>query len=153
MAVGEAFIKAAREAVKREVPFVIFTASGGARMQEGTLSLMQMARTTLALNEVKAAGLPYIVVLSDPTTGGVMASYAMLGDIHLAEPNALIGFAGRRVIEQTIRESLPPGFQRAEFQMERGMVDKVVARSEMRQVLSSILKTLTMGRTQHLTAA
>jgi acetyl-CoA carboxylase carboxyl transferase subunit beta len=153
MAVGEAFIKAAREAVKREVPFVIFTASGGARMQEGTLSLMQMARTTLALNEVKAAGLPYVVVLTDPTTGGVMASYAMLGDVHLAEPNALIGFAGRRVIEQTIRETLPPGFQRAEFLMERGMVDKVVSRTEMREVLSSILKTLMMGRTQHKSAA
>jgi acetyl-CoA carboxylase carboxyl transferase subunit beta len=146
MAVGEAFITAAREAVKREVPFVIFTASGGARMQEGTLSLMQMARTTLAINEVKAAGLPYVVVLTDPTTGGVMASYAMLGDVHLAEPNALIGFAGRRVIEQTIRETLPPGFQRAEFQVERGMVDRVVSRGELRAVLSSILKTLMMGR-------
>jgi acetyl-CoA carboxylase carboxyl transferase subunit beta len=153
MAVGEAFIKAAKEAVKREVPFVIFTASGGARMQEGTLSLMQLARTTLALNEVKAAGLPYIVVLTDPTTGGVMASYAMLGDVHLAEPNALIGFAGRRVIEQTIRESLPPGFQRAEFQMERGMVDKVIPRGEMRETLASILQTLMMGRSQHLPAA
>jgi acetyl-CoA carboxylase carboxyl transferase subunit beta len=153
MAVGEAFIKAAKEAVKREVPFVIFTASGGARMQEGTLSLMQLARTTLAVNEVKAAGLPYVVVLTDPTTGGVMASYAMLGDVHLAEPNALIGFAGRRVIEQTIRESLPPGFQRAEFQMERGMVDKVVARGEMREVLSSILQTLMMGRARHRPAA
>src|ERR1700760_2708184 len=135
MAVGEAFVKAAKEAVKREVPFVIFTAAGGARMQEGTLSLMQMARTTLALNEVKAAGLPYVVVLTDPTTGGVMASYAMLGDVHLAEPNALIGFAGRRVIEQTIRETLPPGFQRAEFLMERGMVDKVVTRAELPEVL------------------
>jgi acetyl-CoA carboxylase carboxyl transferase subunit beta len=148
MAVGEAFIKAAQEAVKREVPFIIFTAAGGARMQEGTLSLMQMARTTLALNEVKAAGLPYIVVLTDPTTGGVMASYAMLGDVHLAEPNALIGFAGRRVIEQTIRETLPPGFQRAEFLMERGMVDKVVARADLPAVLGSILKTLMMGRAQ-----
>jgi acetyl-CoA carboxylase carboxyl transferase subunit beta len=146
MAVGETFIKAAKEAVKREAPFVIFTASGGARMQEGTLSLMQLARTTLALNEVKAAGLPYVVVLTDPTTGGVMASYAMLGDVHLAEPNALIGFAGRRVIEQTIRETLPPGFQRAEFQVERGMVDRVVARGELTTVLSSILKTLMMGR-------
>ena len=148
MAVGDAFIKAAQEAVKREVPFVIFTAAGGARMQEGTLSLMQMARTTLALNEVKAAGLPYVVVLTDPTTGGVMASYAMLGDVHLAEPNALIGFAGRRVIEQTIRETLPPGFQRAEFLMERGMVDKVVTRAELPAVLGSILKTLMMGRAQ-----
>jgi acetyl-CoA carboxylase carboxyl transferase subunit beta len=152
MAVGEAFVKAAQEAVKREVPFVIFTAAGGARMQEGTLSLMQMARTTLALNEVKAAGLPYIVVLTDPTTGGVMASYAMLGDVHLAEPNALIGFAGRRVIEQTIRETLPPGFQRAEFLQERGMVDKVVSRADLPAILGSILKTLMMGRAQ-LTAA
>jgi acetyl-CoA carboxylase carboxyl transferase subunit beta len=148
MAVGEAFVKAAQEAVKRETPFVIFTAAGGARMQEGTLSLMQMARTTLALNEVKAAGLPYIVVLTDPTTGGVMASYAMLGDVHLAEPNALIGFAGRRVIEQTIRETLPPGFQRAEFLQERGMVDKVVSRAEIPAILGSILKTLMMGRAQ-----
>ena len=145
-AVGEAFIKAALEAVKRQAPFVIFTASGGARMQEGTLSLMQLARTTLALNEVKAAGLPYIVVLTDPTTGGVTASYAMLGDVHLAEPNAMIGFAGRRVIEQTIRESLPPGFQRAEFQVERGMVDRIVPRGELPAVLGSILKTLMMGR-------
>ena len=148
MGAGEIFIKAAQEAVKRDVPFVIFTASGGARMQEGTLSLMQMARTTLALNEVKAAGLPYIVVLTDPTTGGVMASYAMLGDVHLAEPNALIGFSGRRVIEQTIRETLPPGFQKSEFLVERGMVDRVVQRSELTAVLSSILKTLMMGRAQ-----
>ena len=144
--VGEAFIKAAQEAVKRGVPYVIFTAAGGARMQEGTLALMQMARTTLALNEVKAAGLPYIVVLTDPTTGGVSASYAMLGDIHLAEPNAMVAFAGRRVIEQTIREVLPPGFQRAEFLVERGQIDRVVSRAEMREVLASILKTLMMGR-------
>jgi acetyl-CoA carboxylase carboxyl transferase subunit beta len=113
---------------------------------------MQMARTTLALNEVKSAGLPYIVVLTDPTTGGVMASYAMLGDIHLAEPNALIGFAGRRVIEQTIRETLPPGFQKSEFLVERGMVDRVVTRAEMKSVLGSILKTLMMGR-ERLSAA
>jgi len=144
--VGEAFIKAAQEAVGRDAPFVIFTAAGGARMQEGTLALMQMARTTLALNEVKAAGLPYIVVLTDPTTGGVSASYAMLGDIHLAEPNAMVAFAGRRVIEQTIRETLPPGFQRAEFLVERGQIDRVVTRGEMRSVLGSILKTLMMGR-------
>jgi len=146
MAAGETFVKAAKEAVKREVPLVIFTASGGARMQEGTLSLMQMARTTLALNEVKAAGLPYIVVLTDPTTGGVTASYAMLGDVHLAEPNATIGFSGRRVIEQTLRETLPPGFQRSEFLMERGMVDQVVKRADLPEKLSSILKTLMMGR-------
>jgi acetyl-CoA carboxylase carboxyl transferase subunit beta len=146
MGAGEAFIKAAEEAVRRKVPLVIFTASGGARMQEGTLSLMQMARTTLALNEVKAAGLPYIVVLTDPTTGGVSASYAMLGDIHIAEPNAMIAFSGRRVIEQTIREVLPPGFQRAEFLVERGMVDLVAARSELPDVLASVLKTLMLGR-------
>ena len=152
MAVGEAFIKAAQQAVKRGVPFVIFTAAGGARMQEGTLSLMQMARTTLALNEVKAAGLPYIVVLTDPTTGGGMASYAMLGDVHLAEPNALVGFAGRRVIEQTIRETLPAGFQRSEFLVERGMIDRVVTRAELPAVLSSILKTLTMGRARSAAA-
>lgn len=148
MGAGETFVKAAQEAVRRDVPLVIFTASGGARMQEGTLSLMQMARTTLALNEVKAAGLPYIVVLTDPTTGGVLASYAMLGDIHLAEPNATIGFSGRRVIEQTIRETLPPGFQRSEFLVERGMVDKVVARADLPRTLGSILKTLSMGRSQ-----
>jgi acetyl-CoA carboxylase carboxyl transferase subunit beta len=146
VAVGEAFVKAAQEAVARKAPFVIFTASGGARMQEGTLSLMQMARTTLALNEVKAAGLPYVVVLTDPTTGGVMASYAMLGDIHLAEPNAMVAFAGRRVIEQTIRETLPAGFQRAEFLVEHGMIDKIVQRKDIPAVLSSILKTLMMGR-------
>jgi acetyl-CoA carboxylase carboxyl transferase subunit beta len=146
MGAGEAFVAAAKEAVARQVPLVIFTASGGARMQEGTLSLMQMARTTLALNEVKDAGLPYIVVLTDPTTGGVLASYAMLGDIHLAEPNATIGFSGRRVIEQTIRETLPPGFQRSEFLMERGVVDQVVARADIPEVLGSILKTLMMGR-------
>jgi acetyl-CoA carboxylase carboxyl transferase subunit beta len=153
MGAGEIFVKAAQEAVKRQVPFVIFTASGGARMQEGTLSLMQMARTTLALNEVKAAGLPYIVVLTDPTTGGVLASYAMLGDIHLAEPNATIGFSGRRVIEQTIRETLPPGFQKSEFLVERGMVDRVVPRGELTAVLGSILKTLMMGRGRLSSAA
>ncbi len=153
MAAGETFVKAAKEAVKREVPLVIFTASGGARMLEGTLSLMQMARTTLALNEVKAAGLPYIVVLTDPTTGGVTASYAMLGDVHLAEPNATIGFSGRRVIEQTLRETLPPGFQRSEFLMERGMVDQVVARKDLPEKLSSILKTLMMGRERLSSAA
>lgn len=153
MAAGETFVVAAKEAVKREVPLVIFTASGGARMQEGTLSLMQMARTTLALNEVKSAGLPYIVVLTDPTTGGVTASYAMLGDIHLAEPNATIGFSGRRVIEQTIRETLPPGFQRSEFLMERGMVDQVVKRADLPEKLSSILKTLMMGRERLSSAA
>ena len=146
MGAGETFVKAAQEAVRREVPLVIFTASGGARMQEGTLSLMQMARTTLAVNEVKAAGLPYVVVLTDPTTGGVLASYAMLGDIHLAEPKATIGFSGRRVIEQTIREILPPAFQKSEFLVEHGMVDRVVARAQIPQVLGAILEMLMQGR-------
>ena len=146
MGAGEAFIKAAQEAVARQVPLVIFTASGGARMQEGTLSLMQMARTTLAVNEVKQAGLPYVVVLTDPTTGGVLASYAMLGDIHLAEPKATIGFSGRRVIEQTIRETLPAAFQKSEFLVDHGMIDRVAPRAEIPGVLASILRTLMMGR-------
>ena len=146
MAAGEGFIHAAEEAVRREAPFVMFSASGGARMQEGALSLMQLARTTLAIQQLKKAHLPYLVVLTDPTTGGVTASYAMLGDVHLAEPGALIGFAGARVIEQTIRETLPPGFQRAEYLVEKGMVDRVVERREMPLVLGSILKTLMMGR-------
>ena len=120
--------------------------SGGARMQEGALSLMQMARTTLAIQEMKKAGLPYLVVLTDPTTGGVTASYAMLGDVHLAEPGALIGFAGPRVIEQTIREKLPPGFQRSEYLQEKGMVDKVVPRAELPETLGSIIGMLMDGR-------
>jgi acetyl-CoA carboxylase carboxyl transferase subunit beta len=146
MGAGEAFIKAAEEAVARQAPLVIFTASGGARMQEGTLSLMQMARATLAVEAVKSAGLPYVVVLTDPTTGGVLASYAMLGDIHLAEPKATIGFSGRRVIEQTIREILPPAFQKSEFLVEHGMVDRVVARAQIPQVLGAILEMLMQGR-------
>jgi len=146
MAAGEGFIAAAEAAIARQVPLVAFTAAGGARMQEGALSLMQMARTTLAINALKDAGLPYIVVLTDPTTGGVTASYAMLGDVHLAEPGALIGFAGPRVIEQTIRETLPPGFQRAEYLVEKGMVDRVTPRKELPAVLGSILGTLMMGR-------
>jgi acetyl-CoA carboxylase carboxyl transferase subunit beta len=146
MAAGESFIAAARAAVERKVPLVVFTAAGGARMQEGALSLMQMARTTLAIQELKAAGLPYVVVLTDPTTGGVTASYAMLGDVHLAEPGALIGFAGPRVIEQTIRETLPPGFQRAEYLVEKGMVDRVVTRDELPAMLGAILSMLTGGR-------
>jgi len=150
---GETFVVAAQEAVKRGVPLVIFTASGGARMQEGALSLMQMARTTLALNEVKAAGLPYVVVMTDPTYGGVTASYAMLGDVHLAEPKAQVGFSGRRVIEQTIREALPESFQRAEFLVEHGMVDQVVSRADLPEKLSSILKTLMMGRERLSSAA
>jgi acetyl-CoA carboxylase carboxyl transferase subunit beta len=146
MGAGEAFIAAARAAVDRDMPLVAVTASGGARMQEGALALMQMARTTLAVQDLKKARLPYVVVLTDPTYGGVTASYAMLGDVHLAEPSALIGFAGRRVIEETIRETLPSGFQTAEFQVERGMVDRVVPRKELPGVLASILRTLMMGR-------
>ena len=148
MAAGEAFIAAAREAVKRNVPLVCYTAAGGARMQEGALSLMQMARTTLAVEEVKDAKLPYAVVLTDPTTGGVTASYAMLGDVHLAEPGALIGFAGPRVIEATIREKLPPGFQRAEYLQEKGMVDRVVTRADLPRTLGQILSMLMGGNRQ-----
>ncbi|MFN3352309.1 MAG: acetyl-CoA carboxylase carboxyltransferase subunit beta [Brevundimonas sp.] len=146
MAAGEAFIRAAEVARARQLPLVCFTAAGGARMQEGALSLMQMARTTLAIDELKRAKLPYVVVLTDPTTGGVTASYAMLGDVHLAEPGALIGFAGPRVIETTIREKLPPGFQRAEYLQEKGMVDRVVARADLPQTLARILSVLTGGR-------
>lgn len=141
-AVGEAFITAAKLAVMQEAAFIVFTSSGGARMQEGALSLMQMARTTLAVETVKDAGLPYIVVLTDPTTGGVTASFAMLGDIHIAEPGAVIGFAGTRVIEQTIREKLPEGFQRAEYLLDHGMVDMVVHRFELRSTLARLLELL-----------
>ena len=146
MAAGEGFIAAAEAAILRQVPLIAFTAAGGARMQEGALSLMQMARTTLAINQMKDAGLPYVVVLTDPTTGGVTASYAMLGDVHLAEPGALIGFAGPRVIEQAIRETLPPGFQRSEYLVEKGMVDRVTPRKDLPATLGSILGTLMMGR-------
>ena len=146
MALGESMISAAEEAVRRRAPLIVFAASGGARMQEGILSLMQMPRTTIAVDMVKEAGLPYIVVLTHPTTGGVTASFAMLGDIHLAEPGALIGFAGPRVIEQTIREKLPEGFQRAEFLVEKGMVDLVVQRSEIKSVLSKLIRTLIVER-------
>jgi acetyl-CoA carboxylase carboxyl transferase subunit beta len=145
VAAGEAFVAAADEALKRRCPMVVFTASGGARMQEGALSLMQLARTTVAIQRLRGARLPYIVVLTDPTTGGVTASYGMLGDIALAEPGATVGFAGRRVIEDTIRETLPAGFQTSEFQVDRGMVDRVVTRAELPAVLGSILRTLTMG--------
>ena len=145
-AAGEAFLAAVDEAVRHKTPLVAFTASGGARMQEGALSLMQLARTTAAIQRLRRAHLPYVVVLTDPTTGGVTASYAMLGDVHLAEPAALIGFAGRRVIEETIRETLPAGFQTAEFQVEHGMVDRVVARKDIPAILGSILRTLMMGR-------
>ncbi len=142
MAAGEAIITAMRKALQTKCPCVIFVASGGARMQEGILSLMQMPRTTIAVQDLREAGLPYIVVLTNPTTGGVTASYAMLGDIHLAEPNALIGFAGQRVIEQTIREKLPPGFQRSEYLKDHGMVDMVVSRLEMKSTVSRIARIL-----------
>lgn len=142
MAAGEGFIQAAEVAAHRKLPLIAFTAAGGARMQEGALSLMQMPRTTIAVQEMREAGVPYIVVLCDPTTGGVTASYAMLGDIHLAEPGALICFAGPRVIEDTIREKLPEGFQRAEYLEEKGMVDRVVHRNDMRRTLGQILAVL-----------
>ena len=139
---GEAVISAMRAAVKRETSFILFAASGGARMQEGILSLMQMPRTTVAVQELREARLPYVVVLTHPTTGGVTASYAMLGDVHIAEPGALIGFAGPRVIEQTIREQLPNGFQRAEYLHQHGMVDMVVHRHELRGTLARICHLL-----------
>jgi acetyl-CoA carboxylase carboxyl transferase subunit beta len=139
---GEGFVVAARAAVKNDAAFVVVTSSGGARMQEGALSLMQMARTTVAVEEVKEAGLPYVVILADPTTGGVTASFAMIGDVHLAEPGAMIGFAGARVIEQTIRETLPDGFQRAEYLLAHGMVDQVVHRFAMRATLARLLDLL-----------
>jgi acetyl-CoA carboxylase carboxyl transferase subunit beta len=143
MAAGEAVVKGLETAVDRGTPFIMFAASGGARMQEGMFSLMQMPRTTAAVQRLRAARLPYIVVLTNPTTGGVTASYAMLGDIHLAEPGALIGFAGPRVIEQTIREKLPPGFQRAEYLKDHGMVDLVVHRRDMRATLGRLCRLLT----------
>jgi acetyl-CoA carboxylase carboxyl transferase subunit beta len=142
MAAGEAIIRAFDTALDRKRPLVLFAASGGARMQEGILSLMQLPRTTVAVDRHKEAGLPYIVVLTNPTTGGVTASYAMLGDIHIAEPGALIGFAGPRVIEQTIREKLPEGFQRSEYLMEHGMVDMVVSRLELKATIARLLKIL-----------
>ncbi len=142
MYVGNALIAAADRAVKLKRPLVVFTAAGGARMQEGILSLMQMPRTTVAVQMVQEAGLPYIAVLTHPTTGGVTASYAMLGDVQIAEPNALICFAGPRVIEQTIREKLPEGFQRAEYLLDHGMLDRVTHRKQMRDELAGILRLL-----------
>ena len=138
MAAGEAIVTGMMAAVEKKTPFIIFTASGGARMQEGMFSLMQMPRTTVAVQRLRAARLPYIVVLTNPTTGGVTASYAMLGDVQIAEPGAVIGFAGARVIEQTIRERLPPGFQRAEYLKAHGMVDMVVHRHDMRATLARL---------------
>jgi acetyl-CoA carboxylase carboxyl transferase subunit beta len=142
MAVGQAFCNGAQKALDRGCAYVVVTAAGGARMQEGILSLMQMPRATVMTRRLKNAGLPYIVVLTDPTTGGVTASYAMLGDIHIAEPGALIGFAGQRVIQDTIREQLPEGFQRAEYLHKHGMVDMVVPRHELKATLASVLDYL-----------
>ena len=141
-AVGEGIVAAARLAVLQQAPLVVFTASGGARMQEGAVSLMQMPRTTIAAMLLREARLPYIVVLTDPTTGGVTASFAMLGDIQIAEPGALIGFAGARVIEQTVRETLPEGFQRSEYLHEHGIVDMVVRRTELRETLGRVIRLL-----------
>jgi acetyl-CoA carboxylase carboxyl transferase subunit beta len=143
MAAGEAVITGLQTAAERGAPFIMFAASGGARMQEGILSLMQMPRTTVAVQRLREAKMPYIVVLTNPTTGGVTASYAMLGDVHIAEPGALICFAGPRVIEQTIREKLPEGFQRAEYLKDHGMVDMVVHRHELRPTLSRLCRILT----------
>jgi acetyl-CoA carboxylase carboxyl transferase subunit beta len=141
-AVGEGLVAAARLAVLQDAPLIVFTASGGARMQEGAVSLMQMPRTTIAALLLKEARLPYIVVMTDPTTGGVTASFAMLGDIHIAEPGALIGFAGARVIEQTVRETLPEGFQRAEYLLAHGILDMVTPRTDMRDTLARIVGLL-----------
>ena len=142
IAVGAAFLAGIKAAIADKSPYILFTAAGGARMQEGILSLMQMPRATVALAELKEAGLPYIVVLTDPTTGGVTASYAMLGDVQIAEPGALIGFAGQRVIEQTIREKLPEGFQRAEYLLEHGMIDMVVPRGDLKEKLALLIAYL-----------
>lgn len=142
MYVGNAIIAAAERAVQAKAPLVLFSAAGGARMQEGILSLMQMPRSTVAVQMLKEAGLPYIVVLTHPTTGGVTASYAMLGDVQIAEPNALIGFAGQRVIEQTIREKLPEGFQRSEYLLDHGVLDRVTHRKDIREELITILRML-----------
>ena len=146
-AVGEGIVRAAEEAVKTKSALIIVPSSGGARMQEGMLSLMQMPRTIIAVDMVKEEGLPYIVLLANPTTGGVSASFAMVGDIHIAEPGATIGFAGRRVIEETVRETLPEGFQTAEYLLEHGMVDMVVPRVELNQRIGTVLDLL-MNRNQ-----
>jgi len=143
MAAGSAIVTGLETAAQRRTPFVLFVSSGGARMQEGVLSLMQMPRTTVAVLRLREAGLPFIVVFTNPTTGGVTASYAMLGDVHIAEPGALIGFAGPRVIEQTIREKLPKGFQRSEYLYEHGMIDMVVHRHNLRETIGSLVGLLT----------
>ena len=146
IAVGAAFVAGVRTAIANKSAYILFTAAGGARMQEGILSLMQMPKATVALAELREASLPYIVVLTDPTTGGVTASYAMLGDVQIAEPDALIGFAGQRVIEQTIREKLPEGFQRAEYLLEHGMIDMVVRRHDLKETVGRLIEYLTPSK-------
>ena len=150
-AVGEGIVKAAEAAIEQGAALILVPSSGGARMQEGILSLMQMARTIAAINKVKEEGLPYFVILTNPTTGGVSASFAMVGDVHIAEPHAMIGFAGRRVIEETVRETLPEGFQTAEYLLEHGMVDMVVAREDQKETLGRLL-SLFMQPELHLPA-
>jgi acetyl-CoA carboxylase carboxyl transferase subunit beta len=152
IAAGEAIVKAFERAISERCPLVMFPASGGARMQEGILSLMQLPRTTVAVNMLKEAGMPYIVVLTNPTTGGVTASYAMLGDVHIAEPGAEICFAGKRVIEQTIREKLPEGFQTSEYLLEHGMVDMVIDRREIPDTLANMLKIMTKAPAENANA-
>jgi acetyl-CoA carboxylase carboxyl transferase subunit beta len=146
LGVGAAFLAGVQAAIAEQCPYIIFTAAGGARMQEGILSLMQMPKTTVAIQQLHEAGLPYIVVMTDPTTGGVTASYAMLGDVQIAEPGALIGFAGQRVIESTIREKLPEGFQRAEYLLDHGMLDMVVHRHKLRSELARVIAYLCPGK-------
>ena len=146
IAVGAAIVAGIRAAIANKSAYILFTAAGGARMQEGILSLMQMPKATVALAELREAGLPYIVVLTDPTTGGVTASYAMLGDVQIAEPDALIGFAGQRVIEQTIREKLPEGFQRAEYLLDHGMIDMVVRRHDLKETVGRLIEFLTPSK-------
>jgi acetyl-CoA carboxylase carboxyl transferase subunit beta len=145
-AVGDGLLAAAKLAVLQAAPLIIYTTSGGARMQEGAISLMQMPRSTIAMQMVKEAGLPVIIVLTDPTTGGVTASFAMLGDIAIAEPNAMIGFAGPRVIEDTVRQKLPEGFQRAEYLFEHGIIDMVVKRGELTPMLIRLIEMLTVNK-------
>ena len=146
LAVGEAFVRGVENAVREHCPYIIFTASGGARMQEGILSLMQMPRSTVAIDMLRDAGLPYIVVLTDPTSGGVMAAYAMLGDVQIAEPRATLAFTGRRVIESTIREKLPDDFQTSEYYLEHGLIDMVVHRHQLKERLATVIGYLTAGQ-------
>ncbi|HEU0045116.1 acetyl-CoA carboxylase, carboxyltransferase subunit beta [Sphingomonas sp.] len=146
LAVGEAFVRGVENAVREHVPYVVFTASGGARMQEGILSLMQMPRSTVAIDMLRDAGLPYIVVLTDPTSGGVMAAYAMLGDVQIAEPKATLAFTGRRVIESTIREKLPDDFQTSEYYLEHGLIDMVVHRHQLKDRLATVIGYLTTAK-------